>query len=393
MDNFPFALFLIFTGAAILATVALYVRQTIIIAYILAGILAGPSITGWIDQPQALVQAGSIGITFLLFLLGMNLTPAKLVKLLGAMLTITGISVLVLGLLGFGFGIIAGFTFIESLILGAATMFSSTIIGLKLLPTTVLHHKRTGEIIVSVLLLQDAIAIIVLFAIQVGGQLPSPGWVSDTGAGLALVLVSLPLTVAIAYILQNFIINRLLKKFDKIREYLFLIVIGWCVGISELATVLGLSHEIGAFIAGVAIATHPIALYIAESLKPVRDFFLIIFFFSLGGGLDIFAAYEVLPEALVLSGMLLIVKPQLFYRLIRRLGHDRNRSMEIGVRLGQGSEFSLLVGTLALQAGLIGSQMSHLIQLTVILSFIVSSYWIVARYPTPIALSDELRRD
>ena len=134
-------------------------------------------------------------------------------------------------------------------------------------------------------------------------------------------------------------------------------------------------------------------MYIAESLKPVRDFFLIIFFFSLGGAMDVRAVQEVLPAALALAALALLVKPWLFYWLVRTLGREEERAKEIGVRLGQGSEFSLLIGALALQAGLIGNAMAHLIQAMVLFTFIASSYWIVARYPTPIALSDALRRD
>ena len=398
MDNFPFTLFLIFSGAAILATVALYLRQTIIVAYIIAGMIAGPSVSGLIENPAVLEQAGSVGVTFLLFLLGMNLPPSKLASLLGPSLTITGISSFILMLIGLAFGLLIGLNLTESIILGTTLMFSSTIIALKLLPTTVLHHRRTGEIIISVLLLQDAIAIFVLFAIQIAAQLSEQtgaagDWLRTGLLDLGTIVMSLPLIVLIAYTLQRLVINRLMMAFDRIKEYLFLIAIGWCVGISELATVLGLSHEIGAFIAGVTIATQPIALFIAESLKPVRDFFLIIFFFALGGQIDVHAAQTVLHYGILLAVIVLVLKPLLFDYLMRWVCPEEERSREIGVRLGQGSEFSLLVAALAWHNGLISDTTSYLVQIMVIASFVGSSFWIVRRYPTPIALSDELRRD
>jgi len=156
---------------------------------------------------------------------------------------------------------------------------------------------------------------------------------------------------------------------------------------------LGLSYEIGAFIAGVALATSPISLFIAESLRPLRDFFLIIFFFSLGAGFDLGIVAEVLLPALILSLIVLLIKPVVFGRLLSKSGEDSNRSTEVGVRLGQISEFSLLIAVLALNLGLISHKVSYLIQASTLLTFIVSSYLVVMRYPTPIAVSERLRRN
>jgi Kef-type K+ transport system membrane component KefB len=169
--------------------------------------------------------------------------------------------------------------------------------------------------------------------------------------------------------------------------------IGWCLGIAELAATMGLSHEIGAFIAGVALATNPIALFIGESLKPLRDFFLIIFFFSLGASFNLEMINAVLLPAILLAALTLFIKPLVFRYLLRGAGETSQRSGEIGVRLGQISEFSLLIAVLGLELKVIGEQASYLIQVTTLLTFIVSSYFIVLRYPTPIALNDKLRRD
>ncbi len=141
-------------------------------------------------------------------------------------------------------------------------MFSSTIIGLKLIPTTVLHHQHTGEIIISVLLLQDIIAIVLLLVLEASAQ-ESMSWMS-----LSKPLLALPLLVLITYLVEKYILIRLIRLFDRIQEYIFLLAIGWCLGVAEAAEWMGLSYEIGAFIAGVSIASSPIALFIAESLKP-----------------------------------------------------------------------------------------------------------------------------
>jgi Kef-type K+ transport system membrane component KefB len=182
-------------------------------------------------------------------------------------------------------------------------------------------------------------------------------------------------------------------RFDTIQEYIFLVAIGWCLGVAELANALGLSAEMGAFIAGVSLASSPISTFIAESLKPLRDFFLVLFFFALGAGVNIYQMTPVIAPALLLAGLMLALKPIVFKWLLHKTGEDAQRSQEIGVRLGQISEFSLLISVLALSQGLITTQASYLIQATTILTFVVSPYLIIMRYPTPMAVTDELRRD
>jgi Kef-type K+ transport system membrane component KefB len=386
-DAITFNIFLIFTGAAILATLALYARQALIVAYIVLGLAFGPWGLGLIADPAVIRQASAIGIMFLLFLLGLNLHPQKLWKLLREAMLVTGVSSLLFALLGAAAGYLLGFARLESLLLGAALMFSSTIIGLKLLPTTVLHHQRTGEIIISILLLQDMIAILILLGLQALGRGEMPLF------DLALLLLSLPGLVLFAYLAERYVLIRLIRRFDKIQEYIFLVAIGWCLGFAELANSLGLSHEIGAFIAGVALATSPIARFIAENLKPLRDFFLVLFFFSLGASFDLKILREILLPGLLLAAVLLLIKPLVFHRLLRRSGETSARALEIGVRLGQISEFSLLIAVLALEQGVMSHRASYLIQMATLLTFIASSYFIVLRYPTPIATSDKLRRD
>jgi len=199
--------------------------------------------------------------------------------------------------------------------------------------------------------------------------------------------------IGFAWLFVNFVLLKLLAKFDAFLEYIFLLAIGWCLGLSELATFAGLSHEIGAFIAGVSVATSPIAQYIAVNLRPLRDFFLVMFFFSLGAGFQLGLLSHVLVPALVLAALVLIVKPIVFHGLLRHQSESNTNSWEIGFRLGQISEFSLLIAYIASAELLIGENASHLIQATAILTFLLSSYIVVFRYPTPIAVSDRLRRD
>jgi Kef-type K+ transport system membrane component KefB len=184
-----------------------------------------------------------------------------------------------------------------------------------------------------------------------------------------------------------------MRRFDTIQEYVFLTAIGWCMGMAQLADTLGLSYEIGAFIGGVTLATNPIARFIAESFKPLRDFFLIMFFFSLGASFNLSILPDIVVPATVMAVIMLVLKPMIFAKLLASSGESANLSLEAGFRLGQVSEFSLMIAVLALNAGAIGLQASYLIQATTLITFIASSHLIMLRYPTPIAVSDRLRKD
>jgi len=386
-DPIVFHIFVIFTGSAIFATLALYARQALLVGYIIWGIILGPSAFAIIPDTVLITEIAEIGIIFLLFLLGLNLQPQDLLHTLKKTTVVTLVSSTIFATLGFGIAKVFGFEFWESLIIGASVMFSSTIIGLKLLPTTILHHKHAGEVMVSILLLQDLIAIVVLLILQGGNS----GGTSLLDLGL--LILGLPLLIGFALLFERFVLMQLIRQFDKIQEYIFLITIGWCLGMAELATLLSLSHEIGAFIGGFVLASSPIARFIAESLKPVRDFFLVIFFFALGASLDLNILSTVLVPALVLAGTMLIMKPFVFKYLMVKVKESATLSLEIGVRLGQISEFSLLIAIVALNTNIISDKASYLIQAATIMTFIVSSYFIVLKYPTPIAVSDSLRRD
>jgi len=385
-ESLLFVVFLIFTGAAVIGTLALYARQSLIVSYIVLGLLMGPSLLGWVTDATLIRGVADIGIMFLLYLLGLNMHPQKLLRLLGSTTLLTVLSSLVFATIGVVAGKLLGYTLVEALVIGGCLMFSSTIVGLKLLPTTVLHHRHTGEIIISILLLQDVIAIVLMLLLQAG-----VGGVTLT-TNLGVLVVALGGIGLLAWVMERYVLVPLISRFDVIQEYIFLLAIGWCLGLAELAHTFGLSREIGAFIAGVALASSKISLFIAESLKPLRDFFLIIFFFTLGAGLDAIRLVDVAVPALLLAAVLLAVKPWVFRALLTRNRETRDRATEIGVRLGQNSEFALLIALLALKSGAIGEPAANLLQLTTILTMMVSMIVIVSRYPTPIAIKDALRR-
>ena len=169
--------------------------------------------------------------------------------------------------------------------------------------------------------------------------------------------------------------------------------IGWCLGLAEVANLAGLSAEIGAFVAGVSVATSPISQYIATSLKPLRDFFLILFFFSIGASFNLSLVGLIAVPAIILALLVLGLKPVIFRFLLSRISESPQLGWEVGFRLGQISEFSLLIAYIAAGAAMIGEEASHVIQATAILTFLLSSYVVIFNFPSPIAVSDKLRRD
>ena len=387
VHEIEFSIFLIFTGAAVLATLALYARQAMIVAYIILGVILGPWGLGLVDDPELIADISHFGIIFLLYLLGLDLFPQELWKMLGEALWVTLLSSLLFFAAGFGIALGFSYPLPEALLIGSIMMFSSTIIGVKLLPTTALHHRHTGQMIISVLLIQDLIAIIILLMLQGYGK--NDQLLLD----ITMQILTLPLLILISWFFERYVIVKLINRFDQIHEYIFLLAIAWCLAIAEVAVLLGLSYEIGAFIAGVTLASSPIALFITMKLKPLRDFFLVLFFFSLGASFNLDIISQIILPATALAVCALLIKPFIFEKLFVKAHEKRAISREVGYRLGQISEFSFLIAVLAAEARFITQETSYMIQLATLLTFIISSGIVVLNFRTPIATSDRLRRD
>lgn len=384
LDSF----FLIFCGAAALATFALYSRQPILVAYIALGAVLGPAGAGLVHDVALLGDMASIGIMFLLFLLGLDLQPSALFAVLKQATGVTLVSGAVFFAGATAIARLFGFSMSDAVLIGMAAMNSSTIIGIKLLPTTVLHHKHTGELMIGLLLIQDLVALsslLLINAMASGGE--------GGGAAIARMVVAFPVLLGAAWLGVKYMIVPLISRFDRFHEYVFLLAIGWCLGVAAAAHALGLSHETGAFLAGIALASSPISQYIALSLKPLRDFFLVLFFFALGAKL----AWGQLPSlwapVLVLGLFTVALKPVVFRFLLGRYSETPRLAWDVGFRLGQFSEFAFLIAYVAEGQGLLSSGASTVIQASAILSFIASTYIVILNFPNPIAIREELRRD
>jgi Kef-type K+ transport system membrane component KefB len=389
MDNpsLFYSFFLIFTGAAIITTLALYCRQPLLVAYIVFGACIGPYGAAYIVDLHLLADISQIGIIFLLFLLGLDLQPRALLATLKQSSQTAFLSSVIFAVAGYTVARLFGFSQQESFLIGCSMMFSSTIIGIKLLPTTVLHHKHTGELMIGMLLVQDLLAIMVLI-ILISGDLGQVDF-----KNLFMVIALLPALTILAFGIVKYVLLRIITRFDYFHEYIFLLAIGWCLGFSELAKVCGLSHEIGAFIAGISLASSPISQFIVLNLKPLRDFFLILFFFSIGAQLKLDLISAVFLPLAVLSVLVLAGKPLIFRVLLREQSESKKLAWDIGFRLGQNSEFAMLIAFVGIQANWLGEHASLLIQATAIITILLSSYIVILNYPSPVAIHERLRRD
>jgi len=383
-DNIILELVLIFAGASILATIFLYLKQPIILAYISLGMLVGPWGIGLFKDPSHIEHISHLGIILLMFLIGLNLQPQKLYELLKKTALITLATCLIFALPIMLITRLFHFSWSESLIVGLSLMFSSTVVCIKLVPTSSLHHKHIGEIMISILLLQDIIAVgLILFLYNS----------RETNIHIEVLFLLLKTLVftGLSYLFVHYGILALFRRFDKIQDYIFLMSLGWCLLSAEVANLLGLSYEIGAFVAGIMLAISPISLFVSEGLKPIREFFLILFFFAIGAQLDFLVTKHVILPGLILVCLILIIKPCVFNAAFRLAGETANLAKELGIRLGQSSEFSLLVAYGAFNAGKIEARTSYLIQLVAISTFIISTYLVVYKYPTPISISKSKR--
>lgn len=364
----------------------MFVRQPLIVVYMLVGVILGPFALGWVGDTELLTEVSELGILFLLFVVGLELPPRKLVSMFGTSMLAALLSSGVFFLIGFAAGWVFGFSNVECFVVGVAMMFSSTVLGIKLLPRTILHHRKIGEIVIGILLIQDLIAVATLVTLYLFGDFGSHGAVDITS-----LIAAGPILLLTAYLGPKFIIWPLMTRFDVFSEFMSLLYIGWCLALSWVAYTLGIGFELGAFVAGVSLANSPVSQSLAETLEPIRDFFLVLFFFTVGARVDISLVPEVIWQSAILAAILIAVKPVVFRYLLALRKVPGPFAWEVGIRLGQCSEFSLLV--LFVASPLLSSHADHTILVTTILTIVVSTYIVVLNFRSPMALTEKLRVD
>ena len=369
-------LFLEFTTIVVLATIlSLLMRllkQPLVVGYIITGILIGPHMLNIAHTKDYIELFSKIGITILLFIVGLNLSP-KVIKEVGKVSLIGGLGQIVLtALYGGLISMALGMSLILALYIGIGISFSSTIIILKLLSDKGDLPKLYGKITIGFLLIQDLVAIAtLLFASSFGGAHQA----NFIQTSLILLIKLLGLGGSL-FLISKYFFPRAIQAVAESQEFLFLFSITWGLGLASIFYVMGFSVEVGALLAGVSLSVTPFADGIASRLKPLRDFFIVLFFILLGSQMALDSLAQVLIPALILSLFVLIGKPLIVFILLNVLGYKTRQGFQVGVALAQVSEFSLILATLGLSVGHLDSQTVSLLTLVALITIPGSSYLI-----------------
>ncbi len=368
MDNVFSGLSLILVIGTIMALLMRLVRQPLIIAYIVTGIIVGPAALHLTKDQQTFNVFSDIGIALLLFIIGLGLNP-RVIREVGRTATIVGLGqVAVITILGWMAGVGFGLASTPAAFLGASLAFSSTIIILKLLSDKKEQSRLYGKIAISISLVQDLVAI-ALVVITSGGKdqslaIGSVIWLMFKGGIIAFLM----------YYFTAMVLPVLQKVISTSQEFLFLFAIAWGLGGASLFAKAGLSSEIGALLAGICLASQPYAQEISSRLRPLRDFFLIVFFITLGAGLS-FSNFSSMVGLLIVSVILaVIIKPLAAMTGLGLLGYTKRTSFKASVALAQVSEFSIVLIVLGRNRGLIDNNLASTITLITLVSIAVSSY-------------------
>ena len=352
-------------------------KQPLIIGYILTGILVGPSALGLIHDKAVFEAYSEIGITLLLFIIGLGLNIGVIKSLGKVSLTTAGAILVLVGGLGAGAGYLLGFSSTEALIIGLALFFSSTIIILKVLSDKRELTRLHGQIALGVILVDDVVATFALLFIAAAG----------TAGTLGVPDIALLIAKGVGLGVGLYVFYRLMPFFMKFlagsQELLFMFTIAWGFGVATLFDLAGFSHEVGALFAGVSLASLPYATEMAARLKPLRDFFIVLFFVVLGESLGFSALQQSIVPALLLSAIVIIGKPIFVMSSLGALGYTKLTSFKAAINLSQISEFSIILVVYAASVGLVDPQLTAIITLVALITISTSTYLMIYRLLEP----------
>ena len=370
MDNSIFTqISLVLAVAAVVAIIMRLLRQPLIMSYILTGILVGPSVFNLVHAKEAFQSFSQLGITLLLFIIGLGLN-ASVVRSLGKVSLLTATTILVMvGFAGHMASLLLGFDNMTSIILGISLFFSSTIIILKVLSDNKEVSRLYGQIAIGVILVDDVIATLALVAVATLGSNQTFDIVDIS----ILILKAAALGIGLG-LLSTKVMPAIGKLFARSQELLFLFSISWGMVVATLFEVAGFSHEVGALFAGISLAGLPYATEMAAKLKPLRDFFIVIFFVTLGETFTFNALRESLVPALVLSLVVMLGKPLFVLISLGAQGYTKLTSFKAAIHLSQISEFSIILVIFAASTGLIDQRAVAVITLVALITIGISTY-------------------
>jgi Kef-type K+ transport system membrane component KefB len=359
--------------AGVIGVLALKLRQPLIISYILTGIIVGPAVLGWVSGGSELKLLSSIGISVLLFVVGLKL-DVGLIRSVGPVALATGLGQIVFtSLFGFLLAVGLGFAPVKAIYIAVCLTFSSTIIIVKLLSDKREIDSLHGRIAVGFLVVQD-IAVILAMILLSSFTIQADGGIAAQAVRLLLVGSAFVLGTAAT---MRWVMPPLLGRLAENQELLVLFAVAWAVGLAALADAVDFSKEVGAFLGGVSIASTAYREAIASRLTGLRDFLLLFFFIDLGSGLNLSAAGLQLWPALVLSLFVLVGNPLIVVAIMGAMGYRRRTGLLAGLTVAQISEFSLILAALGLQLGQLGEAEVSLITLVGVITIALSTYMIL----------------
>lgn len=362
---------LLFAVAALVSLLMRFLRQPLIIGHIITGFLVGRFALGLFPDTETLELFSKLGISFLLFSVGLTLNP-KALRDYGTVSILTGFGqVFLTGVVGVGVSMALGFDWVTALYVGVALSFSSTVIVMKLLSDKGDLDKLYVKLSIGSLLLQDLIAIVLLFAI------PIVSGAQGSGNDLWQVL-GLGVAAAVGiFLISRYAIHHLHRYLTRSQELLFLFTTAWGICVSSLFAHIGFSLEGGALIAGIALSTLPSRHEMGARLAPLRDFFIVAFFVLLGTQMHVSDLSIILVPALIFSIFVLIGNPLLQLVVMGALGYRKKTSFQTGMMAAQISEFSLILVALGVSLGQVAPEVLSIVTLVGIITIFISSYLIL----------------
>ena len=358
------------TGGAL----AQLLRQPLIVAFIAIGILLGPSVFGIVAHSTEIELFARLGIALLLFVVGLKL-DLHVIRTVGPVALASGLGQVVFtSAIGYLIALLLGMSHVTAVYVAVALTFSSTIIIVKLLSDKREVDALHGRIAVGFLIVQDIVVVLVMIGLTAFGQAEGDtnlGW-----AALQILLKGAAMLLAVA-LLMRYVLPGLLRRLAHSSELLMLFAIAWAVLGAVMGDTLGFSREVGAFLAGVSIASTPYREQVAARLVSLRDFLLLFFFIELGATLDLSMLGAQLSASVVFSLFVLIGNPLIVMIIMGYMGYRKRTGFLAGLTVAQISEFSLILAALGLSLGHLGQDTVGLITLVGLITISASTYMIL----------------
>ncbi len=374
-ETFLRSLGILIVTAALFALLARLVKMPAIVAYLLAGLVLGP-LAGLVKVTEALAHISEAGIALLLFVVGLELSFAK-VRDVGKVAIVAGLGqVAFTALGGFAFCWGLGFTMMEATFLATALTFSSTVVVVKLLDEKKELDSLYGRIAVGIFLVQDLVAILILTFLAGLGADAEPGF-GAVARGLGVAFGGMAVLLTAVLLAARYVLPRPFVWAARSPEMLFVWSLSWCFLIVLAAQALHLSLEIGAFLAGISLAQLPYNQELRRRVHPLMNFFIAVFFVSLGIRMELGAAAEHAGATLLLSLFVLIGNPLIFMWIIARMGYGERTSFLTSVTVAQISEFSFIFAAMGVSTGLIAPSILSITALVGVATIAISAYMIL----------------